>query len=532
MSMPGFLGLRIRHNPLRSLRSQSAGVLAVYFGYVALLIVLGIAVIVRIPRPVFPMDDAYITLHSAQALLSGHDPNYLGTPALSGVTSIIHVNLVALLMMLLTPLWAVMASLWLAALAYVLALARLAFANGANSIEAGLVVLAGLLSAYVPHHLANGMETGLALAGLTWALALASDPAARLKRWVPVLYAQMPFLRPELALVVLLLLLSRAWHRKENGASFASNATDTGWDIALVVAGALPWLVMYALNTGVPYPTTIAAKENFFAESCWSFADKWAIAWHHLKSLMGLFGVFGLAVVFLVFTPLGWLSLTFTFALMAAFVIKLPDGISHNEFRYMHILVPLIAQGVVSAFSRPWRWVRTAAMCVLIAGVSQSVWLLPDRWAFHRSCNRYTVTELEGVASWARDHLPLGSIVLVHDAGYISFATTFRLFDLVGLKSPEFLPLHKLETLPTCGLKRGDAVRRIAEFAHPNYIVVLGEWEKAFRVVEALRLFGWRLDPLRPVGDPPPSSVYQVYRMTPPATVLAHPLRPETRSVP
>ena len=72
--------------------------------------------------PVFPMDDAYITLHNAQVLHWGHDPNYLGTPALAGATSAVHLALVALLMFALSPPVALWAALWLAALAYTLGL--------------------------------------------------------------------------------------------------------------------------------------------------------------------------------------------------------------------------------------------------------------------------------------------------------------------------------------------------------------------------------------------------------------------------
>ena len=47
--------------------------------------------------PVFPVNDAYITLHNAQVLHWGHDPNYPGTPALAGATSAVHLALVVLL---------------------------------------------------------------------------------------------------------------------------------------------------------------------------------------------------------------------------------------------------------------------------------------------------------------------------------------------------------------------------------------------------------------------------------------------------
>jgi hypothetical protein len=36
--------------------------------------------------PILPMDDAYITLHNAQVVWAGRDPNYPGTSALAGAT--------------------------------------------------------------------------------------------------------------------------------------------------------------------------------------------------------------------------------------------------------------------------------------------------------------------------------------------------------------------------------------------------------------------------------------------------------------
>jgi hypothetical protein len=73
----------------------SLGLFLVFFG----------VFLIRQGSPVFPVDDAYISLHSAQVLLTGFDKNFQGSPALVGVTSVIHVTLTALFMHLLQPLW-------------------------------------------------------------------------------------------------------------------------------------------------------------------------------------------------------------------------------------------------------------------------------------------------------------------------------------------------------------------------------------------------------------------------------------------
>ena len=146
------------------------------------LVVLGLAVVhARVyGEPVFPVDDAYISLHNAEVLISGSpDPQFVGTPALVGSTSIAHVVLVALFLTVLPSLWALWTVMFLGVLAYVLATLRLAFVLRASIPEALLMVAASVLVVQTPHQLLNGLETGWALAGLTYAIAAARDPGAR-----------------------------------------------------------------------------------------------------------------------------------------------------------------------------------------------------------------------------------------------------------------------------------------------------------------------------------------------------------------
>ena len=106
--------------PLRV--SQSSADRALYAAITLLVLLAALLHRALVGSPVFPMDDAYITLHNAQVLHWGHDPNYFGTPALAGATSAVHLALVALLMFALSPPVALWAALWLAALAYTLGL--------------------------------------------------------------------------------------------------------------------------------------------------------------------------------------------------------------------------------------------------------------------------------------------------------------------------------------------------------------------------------------------------------------------------
>jgi hypothetical protein len=92
---------------------------------------------------VFPLDDAYITLHNAQVLRSGQDPNY-GVPALIGATSLVHLALVTLATTVVDP--PVLASFLvtvLGVLLYAQGLAALAFRYELTAAQSALVIAAG-----------------------------------------------------------------------------------------------------------------------------------------------------------------------------------------------------------------------------------------------------------------------------------------------------------------------------------------------------------------------------------------------------
>jgi hypothetical protein len=144
---------------------------------------------------VFPLDDAYITLHNARVLLTGGDENY-DVPALVGATSAVHLVLVAGLGLFLDlPLASFLLNA-LAAIAYAVGLARLAlWAQSSRWVASGIIGL-GLLAADAPYHLFNGLETGLAMAAVVWGVILALSGSQII---LPVLCGLMPFIRPELA---------------------------------------------------------------------------------------------------------------------------------------------------------------------------------------------------------------------------------------------------------------------------------------------------------------------------------------------
>jgi hypothetical protein len=147
---------------------------------------------------------------------------------------------------------------------------------------------------------------------------------------------------------------------------------------------------------------------------------------------------------------------------------------------------------------------------LLILLTAQSLWNGSTALERNRLNAGFTKTELVDLTSWCRDNLSPDAVLLIHDAGYISHATDFRLVDFVGLKTPSSVHLHRSITWPTCGLGRGQAVHEIALGAHPDYLVMLQGWNRIYKITQSLRTRGWRLDEVR---RPDGGEGYSVYRL-------------------
>ncbi len=145
------------------------------FSLTALLVTICAVHFVFTARPFFPVDDAYITLHNARVLNTGADDNYSGVPPVVGATSPLHLLLVTLLLSAFEPERALLAASWIGVTLYVFGLMRLVWAHSGSIPHATLVVATGLMAGLTLHQLFNGMETGLAMAGLVWALVLVSE---------------------------------------------------------------------------------------------------------------------------------------------------------------------------------------------------------------------------------------------------------------------------------------------------------------------------------------------------------------------
>jgi hypothetical protein len=192
-------------------------------------------------RPDFPLDDAYITLHNAQVLREGVDPNY-GVSPLIGATSSVHLLLVAALAGAVGLPWASAIVAWASIGLYLSGLLFVAQRCGLSALETAALLVAGACGGMAPYHLLNGLETGLAMAAIVWALALAAGPPTRA---LPALLGIFPFVRPELALLAAPLFARQTWTRWRSGTPRA-----IAGDLVVLSLAAAPWLAWLWVETG------------------------------------------------------------------------------------------------------------------------------------------------------------------------------------------------------------------------------------------------------------------------------------------
>ena len=462
------------------------------------------------PVPVFPVDDAYIVIHNAQTLLSGSDPNYAGSSPLTGTTSLVHLALVSGLMLFLGPLAALSASLWIAILLYALGLVRLARVNGAARTASVLVAFLGLIAGETPHQLVNGLETGLMLAAVTWTLTLLPDRKRQPSRLLPVLCGTLPFIRPDLlplALLILSLQAARHWQARRDLPDFVRRA---GLDLAAACLSALPWALWCWSEDGSVFPSTINAKRYYFAQAGWPAGVKAKLVLNGFSSFCADLGLLAVFFAFLASTRLGRAGLTFSVILLLAYFAQFPGALLTYEGRYLFALLPFFLLGAIYALRQTRPVLRIGAAFVMALSLGQSLINAPDFWEQHRSRCYFASHHLAGVAEWCNQHLPAGSTLLIHDAGYIAYGTRFHLVDMVGLKTPGSIPYHQKLTFPSNGENRYQAVSQIALRGHTRFLVVQGRWDSSYATVAGLEASGWDVRLINADYS------YKVYALSPP----------------
>jgi hypothetical protein len=461
-----------------------------------------------------PLDDSYISLHSAQVLHWGKDPNFPSTPPLVGITNAPYVLLLWALLLVLPPLAALAAASWLGVLCYGLGLVALGRSFRLPMWATLALAALGLTIAKVPYQLLNGVETGMAMGITVWILALAKIASAWSRKVAALLCGIAPFLRPELVAVSGFVLFALFLQDCKRRGSVARALRDSAplWGLALMAA--LPWLTWYGVSTGSLIPQTIAAKRFFFADGCAPVAYRWDVLQTSIRLFVAVLGVFIASLIFLARNSLGRCVALFLPLFFFVYYKQLPSALLHNQGRYTYILLPILLFALASGLGDRWLWARRAAYALLLFSCIQTV----DRFSFHWNeflqHRDHATQSLNAVAAWSNANLPTNATLLIHDAGYISYATSFHLVDFVGLKTPSSIELNRRYTYGQCGSGPALAVSEIARQARPDYLIMTDDWDAAFRVTPGLRALGWGLDEINYSGG------YRVFHLTPPLNRL------------
>lgn len=440
--------------------------------------------------PSFLYDDAYITLASAQAFWAGADPHFAGTPPLYGITSPFHFLVVVLLLPVLPPLWALMASSLAGAIAYAGGLWVLGRGEHLRPLESAALVVAGLGAGMTSQHMVNGLETSWAMAWVTWMLVTArgNQPIV-----LAVLSGTAPFVRPELAVMAVALLAQAAWKRPQHSVRF----------VVLGAVAAAPWLGLLWFQTGSIVPATLSAKTNWFAEGCWPVGRRLSVVGGGLGGWLWSMPIAGVGVVMLLRSTTGRIAAASAVVVLGVWAWSVPNVLhAYQRHRYYAPFLPLLAWGLtcLPAWARPVT-LAGAAVAAIISTAS-IVRFEPD--AIARAMDVRTRINL--ALSDAK-----ATKVMLHDAGYMAFSHAIPVgIDMVGLKTPLAADLHARLTGPSCGSGRPEAIADLARQTRPGHLVVWGPWDEYFEVSNALRKAGWRVDRAATIESVEPIFIYSL----------------------
>jgi len=285
---------------------------------------------------------------------------------------------------------------------------------------------------------------------------------------------------------------------------------DAGWRdrmtaVAIALAVSAPLVLWIRVDTGSWVPQTIQAKQLFFAQACGELPLKTAVVFATVSRFLITVAPLAICAIALVRDRLGRYGAVACAATLAAFAMRFPAGLSHNDSRYLYaILTPWLSYGVALRL-RHGGVLGSMPALTTIAVATCAAWpfLQPPRDAVAR--------ELVDTAKWVDTNVPADAVVLVHDAGAISTFAHRRAVDLVGLKTASSIDAHRRWTAPSCGRDRSAAIADIALASHATYAVVVSDWDETFAIRRGLETNGFVLTPLR--APPPGSRGYTVYRL-------------------
>ena len=493
----------------------------------ALPIVVGFAVLAaalwrwRVGLGNYPLDDAYIVEHSVLGILGDGETRFLDSSSWTGVTSPVYV-------LLLLPLAAILPMdvahfvLEAAAItAFAVGCLSLCRALGVRSwMQVALPVLA-LTVGEVPLQLANGLETGLAMAAIAWLLVafVRGFPS-----WGFALAGISPFIRPELAALAgmwglgAIVGLRRVGRKRSTPSEAMSGAnppheapadtTPAGTTpapirvvfqrplvrgIALAVGSCAAVAGVVVAGGGAVFTGTVSAKASFFAEGCQPLLDKVGTSSRALARFAIALGPFVVGFALVALSKFRVAAFVFVGAMIAMFTLRLPGALHHNNSRYLYVLVPLAVGGWAAACAHDSERVRRAAATALGATALIAAVSLPTRFVAQTDETVAASQSYGAVADWVATNVDDDAVVLLHDAGAMSLVGRQPLVDLVGLKTSTSPAVHRAYTEAQC--RRGtEATSLIAARYGASVLVVTSRWDREFEITESLRDEGWTVE--------------------------------------
>ncbi len=435
----------------------------------------------------FPLDDAYITIGNVDLFLTGRQ-DLFGNAAPTGATSLVHFLAMALLSQVMeTPATSLTLGISCAAL-YATGLWMLLSAVSSSRLIAAAGGVAGITLGFAWFHFVNGLETGMAMAAITWAFYFRHT---RKTVALAVLAGVMPFIRPEFCVLSALLFISVAINRP-----FDRRSCITFLSVSATVYAVLA--LTSILTLGGIFPDTAGAKEAFFADKGEAFVNRLQFALRAVWSN-------DLVLVFagLVFAPLmrgGWVALVFLAVVTLSAALKLPGGLYHNHFRYLYPFLP-IAIAAWAAFLARW---KRADLVFMFATVLSMFFFATKFWPIYAGHWKAMNDKRHLTTNWIAENLPPKAVIGIHDAGFMPWwlstqpaPSDFRFVDLVGLKSPGAISSHETFSDPSNGVERWHALDEIAQSNNVEYLVILDEPYWGNLEVE-FRFAGWDLDLIYP----------------------------------
>lgn len=447
---------------------------------------------------VYALDDAYIIDHSVKGILAGHESRFINSTPWEGVTSPAYVASVAILS-LIAPIqhahWLVstLSTLFLTSGWYLLC--RRHALNAAMTMG---VVFVSLTVGGVYYQLTNGLETGMAMAAFTWMLVALEEE--RPADWAYALGGIQCFIRPELAALSMIFAVCIIGRRP------------AGWRRgALIALGvfATATLLLF-LASGSVVPNTLSAKVYFFSEACQPSQWRSSFVQLALRSFAASLGLFSVGFAMALASRQRLILLSFFALFLAAYFLRFPGALFHNYHRYQYLLFPIAVLGWATCLGHGNRIVRIGS--VVLGSVVAGTLLLSAGITFRTHVDDVNAVAKDNLqmAHWVARNVPPEAVVMVHDAGRISTVGEHPLVDLVGLKSPFSVAVHRNTTFKAC-TRVSTAITEIASKSKASYMVVTADWDRLFLLTESFRVEGWtveRADVER--GE----SNYRVYRIS------------------